>query len=69
MLLVETAGLLPGQGLTGYEVSYMSDNILLLEMLLGDDLTRTIRIIKSRGSRHDGRRHPLRIAENGIQVG
>jgi len=69
MLLVETAGLLPGHGLTGYEVSYMSDNILLLEMLLGDDLTRTIRIIKSRGSRHDGRRHALRIAENGIQVG
>jgi circadian clock protein KaiC len=69
MLLVETAGLLSGQGLTGYEVSYMSDNILVLEMLLGDDLTRTIRIIKSRGSRHDGRRHGLRIAEDGIEVG
>lgn len=69
MLLVETAGLLPGHGLTGFEVSYMSDNIVLLEMLLGDDLTRTIRIIKSRGSRHDGRRHALRIAEDGIQVG
>ena len=69
MLLVETAGLLSGEGLTGYEVSYMSDNILVLEMLLGDDLTRTIRIIKSRGSRHDGRRHGLRIAEDGIEVG
>jgi circadian clock protein KaiC len=69
MLLVETAGLLSGEGLTGYEVSYMSDNILVLEMLLGDDLTRTIRIIKSRGSRHDGRRHALRIAEDGIEVG
>lgn len=68
MLLVETAGLFPGRGLTGYEVSYMSDNILLLEMLLGDDLTRSIRILKSRGSAHDGRRHPLRITQSGIVV-
>ncbi len=68
MLLVETAGLLPSQGVTGYEISYMSDNILLLEMLLADDLTRTIRIIKSRGSRHDGRRHVLKIAEDGVEV-
>lgn len=68
MLLVETAGLFPGHGITGYEVSYMSDNILVLEMLLEDDLTRTIRIIKSRGSGHDGRRHPLRITQSGIAV-
>ena len=68
MLLVETAGPFPGGGITGYDVSYMSDNILLLEMLLGDDLTRTIRILKSRGSQSDGRRHPLRITANGIAV-
>jgi circadian clock protein KaiC len=68
MLLVETAGLFPGHGITGYEVSYMSDNILVLEMLLEEDLTRTIRIIKSRGSAHDGRRHPLRITQSGIAV-
>jgi circadian clock protein KaiC len=68
MLLVESAGLFPGHGITGYEVSYMSDNILLLEMLLGDDLTRTIRVIKSRGSQHDGRRHALRITESAVQV-
>jgi circadian clock protein KaiC len=68
MLLVEASGVLPGHGITGYDVSYMSDNILLLEMLLGEDLTRTIRIIKSRGSRHDGRLHALRIAEDGVEV-
>jgi len=68
MLLVETAGPFPGAGITGYDVSYMSDNILLLEMLLGDDLTRTIRILKSRGSESDGRRHPLRITGSGIAV-
>jgi circadian clock protein KaiC len=68
MLLVETADLFPAGGITGYEASYMSDNILLLEMLLRDDLTRTVRIIKSRGSEHDGRRHPLRITQAGIAV-
>jgi circadian clock protein KaiC len=68
MLLVETAGLSPGHGITGYEVSYMSDNTLLLEMLLGDDLTRTIRVIKSRGSQHDGARHALQITQSAIEV-
>jgi len=41
----------------------------VLEMLLGDDLTRTIRILESRGSQHDGRRHPLRITQSGVTVG
>jgi hypothetical protein len=43
-------------------------NILVLEVLLGDDLTRTIRVLKSRGSAHDGRRHPLRITQSGVAV-
>ena len=68
MLLVETARVAAPPGLTGYDISYMSDNILMLEMLLADDLTRTIRIVKSRGSRHDGMRHVLRIAEDGVEV-
>jgi KaiC/GvpD/RAD55 family RecA-like ATPase len=54
--------------LTGYEVSFMSDNILLLEMLLEDKLTRTIRVLKSRGSEHDGRRHALSITQSGVAV-
>jgi circadian clock protein KaiC len=69
MLLVESTGLFQGQGISGYEVSYMSDNIILLEMLLGDDLSRTIRIVKSRGSKHDGKRHPLRITQSAVEVG
>jgi KaiC/GvpD/RAD55 family RecA-like ATPase len=68
MLLVESAGILEGHGITANEVSYMSDNILVLEMLLGDDLTRTVRILKSRGSQHDGRRHALRITQSGVAV-
>ena len=67
MFVVEAAGS-PGKALTESQVSYMSDNVIVLEMLLGEDLTRTIRIIKSRGSQHDGRRHPLRITPQGIAV-
>lgn len=58
-----------GRGSSGEEVSYVSDNIVLLEMLLEDDLTRTIRVIKSRASEHDGRRRALRITSSGITVG
>ncbi len=50
------------------EISYMSDNVLLLARELGEDLTRSIRIVKSRGSAHDGRRHILHIAKGGILV-
>jgi len=69
MLLVEATGLFQQQGISGHTVSYMSDNIILLEMLLGEDLSRTIRIIKSRGSKHDGKRHPLRITQSAVEVG
>jgi len=68
MLLAEAVGGSPSHGLVGYEVSYMSDNIILLEMLLEDDLTRTVRILKSRASEHDGRRRALHITSRGITV-
>ena len=50
------------------EVEPMIDNILLLGMLLGDTVERTIRITKTRGSGHDGRRFVLRITSDGIAV-
>lgn len=42
--------------------------VLPLEMLPRDDQTRTIRIVKSRGSGHDGRRHPLSIQSGRLPV-
>ncbi|HEY9028442.1 MAG TPA: ATPase domain-containing protein, partial [Burkholderiaceae bacterium] len=51
------------------DMSPLADNILLLEMLLGETLERTIRIVKSRGSAHDGRRFHLRIEPEGMFVG
>lgn len=50
------------------DLSNLGDNVLLLEMLLADELTRTICIMKSRGSGHDGQRHPLSIGKGGLSV-
>lgn len=67
LLLFETGGLLmdiptgPHHG-----ISYISDNILLLEMDLGErDLSRSARVIKSRGSPHDGRPRSFEITDRG----
>jgi circadian clock protein KaiC len=49
-------------------ISYVGDNLLFLETHLGDELTRTIRVLKTRGSAHDGRRHPVSIGSGGVMV-
>jgi circadian clock protein KaiC len=58
----------PLAGSAGAHLLYVSDNLLRLEMELGSDLLRTVRILKSRGSAHDGRRRALRITEQGLEV-
>lgn len=69
MLIVETAPNAPSNTvITGRDVSEMSDNTLLLGMELGPELQRTVRIVKTRGSAHDGARHVLRISREGIVV-
>jgi circadian clock protein KaiC len=55
-------------GDSAQEISSFTDNTLLLEMLMDLDLQRTVRIIKTRGSAHNGRRHPLAITHSGIVV-
>lgn len=50
------------------EVSPMTDNIVLLEMVLEESMRRTIRIIKTRGSGDDARRYSLRITPQGLVV-
>jgi circadian clock protein KaiC len=49
-------------------VSYMSDNIVSLAVELGIDLQRTIRILKTRGSAHDGRKRMLSIGSTGVLI-
>ena len=55
-------------GDSAHEMHSFTDNILLLEMLMDADLQRTVRIIKTRGSAHDGRRCLLKITHSGIVV-
>jgi KaiC/GvpD/RAD55 family RecA-like ATPase len=57
-----------GHGFDLPDVSYLGDSIVGLDMKLGHDLERSIRILKSRGSAHDGRRHRLVIRRGGIVV-
>ncbi len=69
MLALESASGIPeGPPPEGRDVSYMSDNILSLSVELGDELTRSVRILKTRASAHDGRRHVLHIGPDGIEV-
>ena len=69
LLLLEAPGdLIAGQLQTGKDVSYMSDNILVVSMDLEGELRRTVRILKTRGSAHDGTRHVLRIGPHGMLV-
>jgi hypothetical protein len=52
----------------GNQISPMSDNLLLLSLDLGDELTRSLRVLKSRASAHDGRRRVMQISRTGIKV-
>lgn len=69
MLTVEASGpAADGWLATGRDISFMSDNILLLAMELDGDIRRTMRIVKTRGSAHDGKLHVLRISNVGMVV-
>ncbi len=50
------------------EISNMSDNLVLLGFTAGEEMHRTIRIIKTRGSQHDNRRHFFDITDKGAMV-
>jgi circadian clock protein KaiC len=68
MLTVETLRGEAEQASLEAGVSYISDNIVSLSVELGDELCRWIRVLKTRGSAHDGRRHALRIGPTGVIV-
>jgi hypothetical protein len=69
MLLLEIQSLTSAAQLND-PISFMSDNTLFLGMEVGpaQELVRTIRVIKSRGSAHDGSRHILFIGRGGVIV-
>jgi hypothetical protein len=50
------------------QISNMSDNLLLLGFTTGEEMQRTIRIIKTRGSGHDNKQYFLEIGATGALV-
>jgi circadian clock protein KaiC len=68
MLLVETPNLVISESVTRKDVSFLSDNVIVLETHLGADLVRTLRVIKTRGSKHEGKARILEITPAGILV-
>lgn len=50
-------------------LSYMCDNLLLLEINRGEKLSRRLSIYKTRGSVHDEGVHPITITARGVRVG
>lgn len=59
----------PAEVLSGEPVLKLGDNTLLIGFQFATELKRTIRILKSRGSAHDGRARELVIGKDGIVVG
>jgi circadian clock protein KaiC len=50
-------------------LSYMCDNLLLLEIHRGEKLSRRLSVYKTRGSVHDEGVHPVTITARGVRVG
>jgi circadian clock protein KaiC len=67
-LLEATGNEHPAGAISDRQVAYLSDNIVWLEMHLEDELKRTIRVIKARGSAHSSYRHDVRITAQGLVV-
>jgi circadian clock protein KaiC len=68
MMTTEVNELFEVHHISDQEISNMNDNLVLLGFTPGPQMNRTIRIIKTRGSRHDNRQHELEINENGAFV-
>jgi len=68
MMTSELRELFEVQHISDQQISNMSDNLVLLGFTRGDEMKRTIRIIKTRGSTHDNRLHFLEINAKGAVV-
>lgn len=65
----ETLGGIDGSiGAVGGRFSYMSDNIVLLAMEMNETMTRTVRIVKSRGTAQDLTTHRFSIGAQGATI-
>jgi circadian clock protein KaiC len=68
LLTYEMNNLFNVVGISQYDVSNLSDNVVLLRFNQGYEMQRTLRILKTRGSAHDNREHVVEITSQGIRV-
>ena len=68
MMTYEIHELFDVHSISGQQISNMTDNLVLLGLTGDQEMKRTIRIIKTRGSAHDNRRHDLEITNNGVFI-
>ena len=68
MMTYEIPQLFEVHQISNQQLSNMTDNLVLLGLTDEDRMSRTIRIIKTRGSAHDNRRYPLEIGNQGAIV-
>jgi circadian clock protein KaiC len=69
MFTFESIGqLITGGDLNAGPISYMADNLLLLDMRGDETMRRTIRVLKARGSAHSPDVREITIGATGIQV-
>jgi circadian clock protein KaiC len=68
VLNFETMGnAIAGPGMQN-QVSYLSDNVLLLSMEGEERTRRTLRVVKTRGSAHDTQVREIAISDAGVSV-
>ncbi len=69
IFVMETAGVLVGEGtFNGSRLSYLSDALVLLELTTEKPISRTIRVVKARGSAHDQQPHDFQLTATGIEL-
>ena len=69
IFVMETAGVLVGESpFEGSRLSYLSDALVLLELTSRKPITRTIRVVKARGSAHDQQPHEFQITAKGVEL-
>lgn len=69
MFVMETAGVLTGETtFDGSRLSYLADALILLELSMQKPISRSIRVVKARGSAHDQQPHDFCITARGVEI-
>jgi len=68
LMTYELRELFEFHSVTSEDVSTMADNVILMRFSPDQEMVRTVRIIKTRGSGHDQREHVLQISNQGVAV-